>query len=58
MTNMIPSLPFPDPSDQSRAKRKWAPPRLTTEEAAHTASGKANPVVAETTMPGIFGPAS
>jgi len=43
VTNMIPSLPFPDPSNQSpksRAKRKWAPPTLTIEQVTHTAQGK------------------
>jgi hypothetical protein len=44
MTNTIPSLLFPDPSDQSlnpRAKRKWAPPTLTIEQVTHTAAVKA-----------------
>ena len=43
MTNMNPSLPFPEPPDQSpefRAKRKWSPPRLTIEQITHTAANK------------------
>ena len=62
MTNTIPSLLFPDPSDQSlnpRAKRKWAPPTLTIEQVTHTAQSKSN-VGAEghTVNGGTVGPLS
>ena len=43
MTNMNPSLPFPEPPDQSpefRAKRKWSPPRLTIEAKVDPYSSK------------------
>jgi len=62
VTNMIPSLPFPDPSNQSpksRAKRKWAPPTITIEEVTDTATGKPFTAPAETIIAGApAGPAS
>ncbi len=58
MTNMNPSLPFPEPPDQSpkfRAKRKWAPPRLTIERVTHTAQKGFYPTES---INNNFGPAS
>jgi hypothetical protein len=59
MTNMNPTLPFPDPSDpslKSRAKRKWGRPTLTIEAVGNTAGPKPIPSVLEGGI--TFGPAS
>jgi hypothetical protein len=63
MTIMNPSLPFPNPSEQSpnsHAKRKWTPPHLTIEQVTQTAGSKFTPIGEHTTVThgGTFGPAS